>query len=48
MLIAVGIYVVEVLFSHLWLHYYQYGPLEWIWRILTYGKWLPLRKDRNL
>lgn len=45
LLIATGVYVVEVLFSHLWLHYYQYGPLEWGWRMLTYGKWLPLRKN---
>ncbi|WP_455584212.1 DUF418 domain-containing protein [Bacteroides sp.] len=48
LLIAAGIYVVEVLFSHLWLFYYRYGPLEWVWRMLTYGKWLPLRKGRNL
>ena len=47
LLIAAGVYVVEVLFSHLWLYYYQYGPLEWVWRMLTYGKWLPLRKKEN-
>lgn len=48
LLLAAGIYVVEVLFSHLWLYYYQYGPLEWVWRMLTYGKWLPLRKNKNV
>lgn len=44
LLIATGVYVVEVMFSHFWLNYFQYGPLEWIWRMLTYGKWLLLRK----
>lgn len=47
LLIATGVYVVEVMFSHFWLSYFQYGPLEWIWRMLTYGKWLVLRKKEN-
>ncbi|WP_106827952.1 DUF418 domain-containing protein [Parabacteroides pacaensis] len=42
LLIATGVYLAEVVSSHVWLHYFQYGPLEWIWRMLTYGKWLPL------
>lgn len=44
LLIATGIYLVEIIFSHIWLHYCQFGPLEWIWRMLTYGKWLKLLK----
>ncbi len=42
--IAVTVYIVLLLLSHLWLRYFYYGPLEWIWRQLTYGKFLPLRK----
>lgn len=38
LLIATGVYVTEIIFSYFWLHYFQFGPLEWIWRILTYGK----------
>lgn len=37
-LVAVGVYFIEIIFSHLWLRYCQFGPLEWIWRMLTYGK----------
>lgn len=40
--LATGVYLTEVLSSHLWLHYFRYGPLEWIWRMLTYRKWLSL------
>jgi uncharacterized protein len=43
-LIALGVYGLEMVFSHFWLKYFNYGPLEWIWRQLTYGKSLPLRK----
>lgn len=43
--IAIGIYALEIIFSHFWLKYFNYGPLEWLWRQLTYGKRFPLRKQ---
>ncbi len=27
-----------------WLERYRYGPLEWLWRCLTYGKMFPLKR----
>lgn len=39
--------VLEVSFSLLWLKHFRYGPVEWIWRQLTYGKRLPLKKDKS-
>ena len=27
-----------------WLARFRYGPLEWLWRCLTYGKVFPLRR----
>lgn len=42
--IAIGMYLFQIAFSHLWFRYFNYGPLEWIWRMLTYGKKLSLRK----
>ena len=44
LVIASVLFFVNVLASILWLKYFQYGPLEWIWRSLTYNKILPLRK----
>jgi uncharacterized protein len=29
----------------LWLRYFSYGPLEWIWRQLTYRRRLGLRRS---
>lgn len=43
-LIALAVFLLQIVFSHFWLRYFQYGPLEWLWRQLTYGKWLPLVK----
>lgn len=46
-LVAAGVWIVQVLFSGVWLHYCQFGPLEWIWRMFTYGKVFKLIKERN-
>lgn len=46
-LIAAGVWIVQALFSSFWLHCCQFGPLEWIWRMLTYGKVFKLIKERN-
>ncbi len=44
MAIALLIFLCQVVFSTIWLKFFKYGPLEWIWRQLTYEKRLPLRK----
>ena len=42
--IAVAIYAAQMLLSRWWLARFRFGPLEWLWRMLTYGEWLPLRR----
>ena len=37
-LILIGIWIAQLLFSLWWLSRFRYGPLEWVWRGLTYGK----------
>lgn len=32
-----GIWVLQIAFSKWWLEHFIYGPLEWLWRALTYG-----------
>ncbi|WP_066069019.1 DUF418 domain-containing protein [Neobacillus soli] len=34
--ICVVIYVIQLIFSTIWLRFFRFGPLEWIWRALTY------------
>lgn len=43
-LIAVSVFLSQILVSALWLHFCQFGPLEWIWRMLTYARRMPLLK----
>lgn len=43
--IAICIFLFQVLMSKLWLKYFRFGPFEWIWRQLTYGKFLKIRKQ---
>ncbi|MFD3446053.1 DUF418 domain-containing protein [Microbacteriaceae bacterium 4G12] len=39
-------YFIQIIWSKWWLSRYQYGPLEYIWRIGTYGKKMPLRQKQ--
>ncbi|MEJ7587413.1 MAG: DUF418 domain-containing protein [Ferruginibacter sp.] len=41
-----AIWIVEIVWSHIWLRYFMFGPLEWIWRSLTYWKLQPMKKPR--
>ena len=41
-LIALAIFAFQVVASSLWLRSFKYGPLEWIWRQLTYKKRISL------
>jgi uncharacterized protein len=43
--IGMGIYAVQLAFSRAWLQRYRFGPVEWLWRSLTYGRRLPMRRD---
>lgn len=43
-IVVAVIWVVQILYSHLWLRYFRFGPLEWAWRSLTYWKRQPMRR----
>ena len=43
-LTAIGVFFAEVIICRLWLRYFRFGPLEWFWRMLTYGQWMRLKK----
>ena len=41
---VIGVWVVQLIASPLWLQRYRFGPAEWVWRSLTYGTRPPLRR----
>ena len=46
LLLAVALFGLQVGASRLWLRAFEYGPVEWVWRTLTYGK-APALRRRN-
>lgn len=44
-LIILGI---QLIISPIWLRYFVFGPLEWLWRSLTYLQWEPFRRPSAL
>lgn len=40
---ALVVFALQITCSCLWLRQFRFGPLEWFWRILTYGRYFPLR-----
>lgn len=40
--VVVGIWVFELALSVAWLKVFRFGPLEWLWRTLTYGRVQPM------
>lgn len=44
LLICITIYAIQLAFSMVWLQFFKMGPLEWIWRIITYWKVIPIRR----
>lgn len=43
-LIACAIFLIQMVYSHLWLRYFRFGPLEWVWRMFTYGEWFNIKR----
>jgi len=39
------IYTLQVFWSRAWLERFQYGPMEWIWRMMTYRKRFTISKE---
>jgi uncharacterized protein len=40
--VGIGVYILQVVFSALWLRRFLYGPVEWLWRSAMYGTRQPL------
>lgn len=42
--VVAATWLLQIIWSHIWLRYFRFGPLEWAWRSLTYWKKQPLMK----
>ncbi|MEO6253488.1 MAG: DUF418 domain-containing protein [Ferruginibacter sp.] len=44
---GIAVFIGQVMISTIWLKYFNYGPVEWVWRSATYKKWQPFRKKKT-
>lgn len=44
-LFGILFFIIQIIISTFWLRYFNYGPVEWLWRSGTYGKWQPMRRE---
>ncbi|HWT15959.1 MAG TPA: DUF418 domain-containing protein, partial [Patescibacteria group bacterium] len=43
-LLAIALFAAQVALSRWWMARYRFGPLEWLWRALTYLRLPPMRR----
>ncbi|MPY87829.1 MAG: DUF418 domain-containing protein [Luteitalea sp.] len=43
-LLVIGVWVLQLVVSPIWLRHFAFGPFEWVWRALTYGHAPPFRR----
>ena len=46
-LTAFGVFLLQIVCSRLWLRWFRFGPLEWLWRMATYGRYFPITTDKS-
>ena len=46
-LIVLTVWLLQIIVSSVWLRHFRFGPVEWLWRSLTYMKVQPMRRDRT-
>jgi uncharacterized protein len=39
--LLIALIMFSLIFSFTWLRYFRFGPLEWLWRVATYGIFIP-------
>ena len=44
-IVVLAIWILQLIASPWWLARYKFGPLEWLWRGLTYGRWPALSRS---
>lgn len=44
-IIAIAFIIFQMWTSSLWLQHFHYGPLEWLWRSLTFFKVFPMKRN---
>lgn len=47
LIVAAAVLPLQWVFCRLWLSRFAYGPLEWVWRCITWWRWIPLQRPQS-
>jgi len=42
--LVIAFFAAQIVFSHVWMKAFAFGPVEWLWRALTYSSAPPMRR----
>lgn len=42
--VFLAVIAIQIVASNFWLRHYRFGPLEWLWRSITYGSYQQMRR----
>lgn len=45
--VVISIWIFQLIMSPIWLKYFRFGPLEWMWRSLTYKQMQPFKQSSS-
>jgi len=45
--VLLAVWLMQIIYSNIWLRYFCFGPMEWLWRSLTYWKKQPFKKNNS-
>lgn len=45
--VVFAVWILQLIYSSLWLRFFHFGPLEWLWRSLTYWRLQPFRRKQD-
>lgn len=46
--LVASIWILQLILAPMWLKRFKFGPLEWLWRSLTYWKFQPMENNRRI
>jgi len=47
-LITIVLFILQTVLCRFWINKFNFGPVEWLWRSLTYFKWQPMSKTKTI
>jgi len=47
-LVLLAVWLFQIIYSNIWMRYFRFGPMEWLWRSLTYWQRQSFRRGSKV